>query len=174
VKTSNILNKLLKVIFIVILIIGVLGPILFFVELRSMGRNFVHDRPASPAYYEHIQKRILFPAAFRGEKFDSMLNTFLQENPKYARHDSIGTGNFMHDSCLCDCLSFQKTVYFPDSPQEFYVITYDRGEMQGGIIDIVYQYRDSSWKCLESSWLDSLERVRIENRFKNEIIRRLK
>jgi len=167
-------NKQLKITLLAIFVIGILVLLYIFITFRQIGKNFVHDKIASPEYYQHIQNRISFAAKLRGEKFDSLLNSFLSQNPQYVRNDSIGTGNFNGDTCDCNCLPFKKLIYFPDSPQELYLVTYEYGNIEGGFIDIVYQYRDSSWTCRKSSQFDSTEKKRIEKRFENDIVRKLK
>jgi hypothetical protein len=167
------MNKTLKIVLIVLVSIAVATPIVISVFIHEVGRNYVHDQPSTPEYYEHIQNRISFSATSRGDLFDSQLITWLQQNPPYGHYDSVGTVNFRYDSCHCDCFPFKRLIYFPDSPKEIYLITYEYGEIRSGIIDIVYQYRNDGWSCRKTSQIDSAEKIRIKSRMEYEIVKKL-
>lgn len=167
------MNKTMKIILAVVVVMVIAIPLVINIGVRQMGRHFVHDQPSTPEYYQHIQNRVSFSVQSRGEVFDSVLNNWLKQHPPYGHYDSIGTTRFRYDTCRCDCLPLKRWIYFPASPKEIYLITYDYGDIRSGIIDIVYQYRDSTWSCQKSSSFDSTEKARIENRLENEIVKKL-
>lgn len=170
------MEKVIKFFFTSIVIIGVVLLVLYFGFIYLMGHNFVHDKPASEEYYNHVANRIYFTTKYRGDKFNNLLDTFLKNNPQYVFSDT--TNFFPYDnSCSCDCLPFTKIIYFNNSPKEAYQITYDYDTMYAGgagIIDIVFLSKNDKWICKKSSSFDSTEKTRIENRLDTAIIKKLK
>ena len=169
-------EKIIKYLTTGIFIIVVLGILLYFGFIYLMGHNFVHDEPASPEYYNHVANRIYFTTKYRGDKFNTLLDSFLKRNPQYVYSD---TSNFFgyDNNCSCDCLPFNKIIYFKDSPREAYQITYDHDTMYAGgagIIDIVFLSKNDKWVCTKSSTFDSTEKSRIEQRLDTAILEKLK
>jgi hypothetical protein len=168
------MKSAIKIILFVIVITGLGIFIMYFVVLYRMGTNFVHDKPASPEYYDHVANRVSFSARYRGEKFDSLLEAFQRKNPAYLLPDSISPLSLGgSESCNCDCLPFRREIYFPSRPREVYLITFEYGDIEGGIIDIVYAGKGNGWKCIKSSKLDSTGKKRVEDRLESEIIKKL-
>ena len=171
-KTEKIVKYTTTGIFIIV----VLGILLYFGFIYLMGTNFVHNEPASTEYYNHVANRISFTTKFRGDKFNSLLDTFLKRNPQYVYSDSSNFFGY-DNTCTCDCLPLNKIIYFNDSPKEAYQITYDHDTMYAGgagIIDIVFLSKNDKWVCTKSSTFDSIEKSRIEHRFDSTILEKIK
>ena len=170
------MDKILRFIFIGIVIILLTLSGLYFGFIYLMGRNFVHDKPASPEYYAHVANRIYFTTKHRGDKFNSLLDSFLKANPQFIYTDTSNLFPY-NDSCNCDCLPFTRIVYFNSPPREAYQITYDYDTMYAGgagVIDIVFSSKSNKWLCTKSSKFDSAEKNRIENRLDTAIIEKIK
>jgi hypothetical protein len=168
--------KFLQKLILIACIIGAAVIVVYLVSIYSMGKNFVHDKPASDEYYQNISRRIYFTTKYRGDKFDTLLHTFLKSNSQYILPDSIKPQYIGDSSCNCDCLPLTKYIYFGNAPQEIYYLTYDLDTMYAagaGVIDIVFTLKDKKWSCTKTSKLDSAEKARIENRFDAEILNRL-
>ena len=158
------------------MIVGIVLSVLYFGFIYLMGHNFVHDKAASPEYYNHVANRIYFTTKYRGDKFNILLDSFLKVNTQYVFAD---TTNFFpyDDSCNCDCLPFSKIIYFDSLPREAYQITYDYDTMYAGgagVIDIVFLSNDYKWVCTKSSKFDSTEKNRIKIRLDTAILEKLK
>jgi hypothetical protein len=169
------MEKALKVILIIISILGITAVGLYYYFIYSMGHNFVHDKAASPEYYDHMANRIYFTTKYRGDKFDSLLNDYFKANPQYNYPDSANPLLFT-DSCDCNCLPLRKIIYFNSPPKEAYQITYDLDTMYAGgagVIDIVFISKDNQWICIKSSKLDSLQKARVKTRLDTAIIEKL-
>jgi hypothetical protein len=168
-------GRIIKMLFLGMLILALIVFGIFIAFIYLMGRNFVHDKPASPAYYTHVANRVGFTTKYHGDKFDKLLDSFLKTNPQYVFVDSTRLLGH-NDSCNCDCLPFTRTVYFNSPPREVYEITYDYDTMYAagaGIVDIVFVYQNNKWICTKSSKFDSADRERIRNRLDTSILRKL-
>lgn len=161
---------------IIIVSILALAFIYVFYSFYSMGKNFVHDRPASEEYYQNISNRIYFTTKFRGETFDTLLTKFLKSNSQYSPPDSINPHYIWNSGCDCDCLPLEKFVYFENPPKEIYYLTYDHDSMQAtgaGVIDLIFLLKNKQWSCIKTSTLDSTEKARVESRLSVEILNKL-
>ena len=140
-----------------------------------MGHNFVHGPNSNQQYYGHLRNRLTFSAGYGSMEFDSLLNIFLKKHSNHKLPDSIHQSDLnANNECECDCYPFKKQIYFDQNPREVFQITYIKDDHAIGAIDIVYTYRNAAWFCSKSSALDSAERVRVEKRFTEEILQRLK
>lgn len=168
--------KLVRHFLITVFIVGVAVAGAYCVFIYSMGKNFVHDQPASEEYYQNISNRIYFKTKYRGDKFDTLLQIFLQTHPMYAVPDSVNPRFIGDSSCDCNCFSLERYVYFNNSPKEIYYLTYSTDTMYAtgaGVIDIIYLFKNEEWSCLKTSRLNSTEKARIKNRLDTAILQKL-
>jgi hypothetical protein len=170
------MTNFIQQLIIIVCIIGIAAVAAFFIFINSVGRNFVHDRPASDEYYQNISNRIYFTTKYRGDKFDTLLSKFLQKNSQYSLPDSIHPQLIGDSNCNCNCLPLQQFVYFDNLPNEIYYLTYDHDTMYAagaGVIDIVFSFKNKEWACTKTSKLDSTEKARIENRLDTAVLNKL-
>jgi hypothetical protein len=170
------MKRYIPAIIITIVLAIVVAVIAFFVLIRQVGKNFVHETSsathsnAAPA--ESLPNRISFPAHYTGMELDSLLDKFIINHPEYRLPDTIGLPQPVE--CGCDCPGFIKKVYFDNKPREVYEITFQYGDIKEGIIDVVFMYKNGRWTCSKSAYLDSSQQARIRNRLQNEVLNTLK
>ena len=170
------MTKFFRHLIIVICIVGVAIVFAYYMLIYSLGRNFVHDKPASDEYYQNISNRIYFTTKYRGDKFDTLLSAFLKSYPVYSLPDSINPQFIGDNSCDCDCLPLKQYIYFAKPPKEIYYLTYDHDTMYAtgsGVIDIVFSFNNNEWSCAKTSTLDSIAKARIEDRLDTAILQKL-
>ena len=146
-----------------------------YIFIYSLGKNFVHDQPASQEYYQNISNRIYFTTKYRGEKLDTLISVFVKNNSQYSLPDSINPES-IGNNCNCDCLPFKRSIYFDNLPKEIYYLTYNYDTLyaaNSGVIDIIFSFKNKKWACFKTSKLDSTEKERVENRFDTAILDKL-
>jgi len=124
------------------------------------------------AQYFHIQNRLEFTVAYRGEILDSLLVNGTKTDTDYVIHEDLSEAE-APDSlshCWCYCSSYTRVLKFNQPPKEMYLVTYDPGEHTVGI-DWILQLKNGKWVCNPSSKMDSLEQERVENRFKSIVVK---
>jgi hypothetical protein len=157
---------------IIITLIAFLAIAYVAYEFYQIG-SLVRSKPESQEQYDHISKRISILTIYNGKKLDSLIANFLKKHTNYIIPDSIKQSN---KSDLSEYngypLSFFNQIYFNNNPTEIYFLTFEYGDNQDLIIDMV-SYSKDYWKPVLSSKLDSLEKRRIINRINSEILQNL-
>ena len=170
-------EKVIKYITTGLFIVVVLAALIYFGFIYLMGHNFVHKEAASSEYYDNINNRIYFTTKFRGEKFNNLLDSFLNANPKYIFPDTTFIeANNDNDNSAPESFTFTKSIYFNTPPIEAYKINYGIDTMYSdgaGILDIVYERNNNKWTYIKSSKLDSAEKNRIKNRLDTAILKKI-
>jgi len=128
--------------------------------------------PASPEYYQYVQNRLTFSTiACNAPQWDTIhrrINAFFYQNPQYVPHDSIAISV---TKCMGGCSYTNKLIYFESEPIEVYEVHFDMSPPN--YIDKVYNLEQNSFVEYETMNLDSIEKKRIKDRIKSDILNRI-
>jgi len=158
---------MLRRLFYIIAAILSIVIIVFVYGIYYFGNHFMKPGRYTDAQYFHIQNRLDFQVAYRGEILDSLLITTAKKDTSYSIHEELSAAETPDSNahCWCYCDNYTTTLKF-NNPTEIYLVTYGFGEHMVGI-DWVIQLENGKWQCHPTSKLDSVEKQRIENRFRS-------